>query len=1152
MVAADMHPSIADLAAFTLGTLDDAALAAVEAHVADCPTCQERAAESTGDNLVDVLRRVHASALRQTDTVTQTYTPRPVSADADAATRSYYGVPVELAQHDRYRVVRLLGEGGMGCVYEAEHRVMQRPVALKVINSAYTSRPAAVERFRREVRAAARLAHPNIVTTYDAEDAGNTLFLVMEYVKGVSLARLVKERGPLPVAEACDYVRQAALGLQHAHERGMVHRDVKPDNLMLVASPVASAHGTASPVASAPGVVKVLDFGLAELTAERGRNLTEANVVMGTPDYMAPEQAEAPHGADIRADVYSLGCTFYYLLTGKVPFPAPTSLLKIIAHREQSLPEIAKARPEVPPELARILARLLAKKPEDRYQTPGEVAAALEPFARPAPISPLRKRRPLLASVLAAALLASVVLAGGVVYRIQTDKGELVITTLNDDVEVVIKQGGKQIDMIDTKTTKSIRLRSGAYDLELKDAPEGLKLDITNVTLMRDKTVLAKIERVTKEAAPADPSAAKIIQPLQRIPFSGGSRFSAVDVTQDGRSFLAARLDVDKVRVWDTQTGKLTCEIDGYVGRFTPDGGHVIASRATGDMGVHELPTGKVVQRFGSPDPCWNFFLSTAGTKLHKVTPNNHEIYDWASGKRLCRIPWRENIRAFLAHDGQYLLRQPNEKAPLQVLDTATGKEVDAFRQLREVGLLSGMSADGNRLFCHEDWPYKIFDTATGKQVAEIQYGAGSALSGNGRLFLTSTMQRDHYGVWDVDSGRLLALLQFSAPFEGLYEVHVSRDGRYAVCAGPGDFVYVFRLPDPPPTASGVRPLGGPADGKHGNRSSFLARIIEPSLYFHPDVSRFSADGKYLCMLDNVEDNPKTKVIRVWDAETGKLVRAFADVDSPATGATFTPDGKQLLACHLDGTFRLWNLATGGQQQARQFARPKGYHTTLWCFSPDGKHVATSEAVSQGMRHFRVWEYETGRERVTAVPLAPDSWQHYCRFTPDGNSLVTLDTCDIAATDGYSQIRLHDLESGKWAQTVKVQGWIGKTAGFRDDGRQVGVGRYRSAGGLGFEFFDLANGKSAGYIALGVKEADDFRMTPDGRFGVCATEDRAVRFFDLRSGKEVCRLPTEVREGGRVWILVSPDSRRVAVGRADGAGGVSLFRLPDPPAKNKP
>src|SRR5262249_45272400 len=155
-------------------------------------------------------------------------------------------------------------------------------------------------RFRREVCAASRLSHPNIVHAYDTENAGETHFLVMEYVDGISLGRLLKDRGPLPVAEACAYIRQAALGLQHAYERGMVHRDVKPDNL----------------IRCADGRVKVLDFGLAALTAERGSALTDLNAIMGTPEYMSPEQAEDARTADIRADIYSLGCTLYHLLTG--------------------------------------------------------------------------------------------------------------------------------------------------------------------------------------------------------------------------------------------------------------------------------------------------------------------------------------------------------------------------------------------------------------------------------------------------------------------------------------------------------------------------------------------------------------------------------------------------------------------------------------------------------------------------------------------------------------------------------------------------------------------------------------------------------------------------------------------------------------------
>jgi formylglycine-generating enzyme required for sulfatase activity len=233
-----------------------------------------------------------------------------------------------------------------------------------------------VERFRREVEAAAKLSHPNIVTAHDAEQAGDTHFLVMEFVEGISLAELVAKQGPLPVPQACGCIRQAALGLQHAHERGMVHRDVKPQNLMLT---------PASPIASAPGggIVKLLDFGLARFVSEtpQANALTRENAVMGTPVYMAPEQACDAHAAGIRADIYSLGCTTYFLLTGDPPFAGATAIEYLAKHLTQEPTPIETLRPEVPTEVAAIVRKMMAKKPEERYQTPAEVAQALEPFA---------------------------------------------------------------------------------------------------------------------------------------------------------------------------------------------------------------------------------------------------------------------------------------------------------------------------------------------------------------------------------------------------------------------------------------------------------------------------------------------------------------------------------------------------------------------------------------------------------------------------------------------------------------------------------------------------------------------------------------------------------------------------------------------------
>ncbi len=280
----------------------------------------------------------------------------------------------------QYVLLERLGEGGMGQVFKARHQKMGRIVALKVIRKEHLNNPLAVRRFRREMQAAAQLSHPNIVVAYDADEVGDSLFFAMEYVEGIDLGRLIKESGPLPVAEACDYLRQAALGLQHAHERGMVHRDIKPPNL-LVSRP-AGLRTDGAPVARP--LLKILDMGLARLSDNEGAHvgslLTQDGKVVGTPDYMAPEQARNSHTTDIRADLYSLGCTAYYLLTGQVLFQGGTAMEKLFKHQMEEPRPVEQLRPEVPPAVGAIVRRLLAKRPEGRYQTPADLARALEPF----------------------------------------------------------------------------------------------------------------------------------------------------------------------------------------------------------------------------------------------------------------------------------------------------------------------------------------------------------------------------------------------------------------------------------------------------------------------------------------------------------------------------------------------------------------------------------------------------------------------------------------------------------------------------------------------------------------------------------------------------------------------------------------------------
>ncbi|MBX9622487.1 MAG: DUF1080 domain-containing protein, partial [Gemmataceae bacterium] len=280
-------------------------------------------------------------------------------------------VPPELTAGGQYANVRELGRGGMGVVYLARNTRMDRDEVLKVVDRRLLDKPGAAERFLREIRSAAKLQHTHVVAAYSAPTLGDLLVFAMEYVPGEDLEKLVRTRGPVLVPNACFYAYHAALGLQHAHERGMVHRDIKPSNLILTR-------------AGGKSVVKVLDFGLAKATSEKGPDggLTRDGQMMGTPHYIAPEQIRDTARADIRADIYALGCTLYFLLTGRPPFDGRSLFDILRAHQEAEPEPLDRARPGLPVGLAAVVGKMMAKDPARRYQTPGEVAKELAGFVR--------------------------------------------------------------------------------------------------------------------------------------------------------------------------------------------------------------------------------------------------------------------------------------------------------------------------------------------------------------------------------------------------------------------------------------------------------------------------------------------------------------------------------------------------------------------------------------------------------------------------------------------------------------------------------------------------------------------------------------------------------------------------------------------------
>ncbi len=339
----------------------DSELAALIRQFSDREHMEAVAAETVAEHLV----------ITPVDTPTVA-TSNNADTDAPPLPTAPSVPPAELGVGSRlgpYRILAKLGQGGMGAVYQARHSRLDKVVAIKILSAQVTQQADAVIRFEREMRAVGKLSHPHIVQAFDAGEIDGTHYLAMEYVEGVDLQQLVKDRGPLPVSDACQAIRQAALALAAAHGAGLVHRDIKPSNLLM----------------DKDGQVKLLDLGLALLSEDTGAavELTTSGQAFGTPDYMAPEQWEDAHTADARTDLYALGCTLYHLLVGRPPYATEryrTAVGKMKGHVNDPIPDLQAERKNVPVEVVAIYTRLMAKLPAERFQTAAELVGVLAPF----------------------------------------------------------------------------------------------------------------------------------------------------------------------------------------------------------------------------------------------------------------------------------------------------------------------------------------------------------------------------------------------------------------------------------------------------------------------------------------------------------------------------------------------------------------------------------------------------------------------------------------------------------------------------------------------------------------------------------------------------------------------------------------------------
>jgi serine/threonine protein kinase/WD40 repeat protein len=839
------HPTADRLSAFGLGKLDDEELAKIESHVASCEMCCQRLRSSPPDNLVQLVRGADVRSSLE----------RRLEAGR---------LPEWLAAHPRYDVERLLGAGGMGDVFKARHRLMQRAVALKVISPKLMYRAAAVERFQREVQAAAQLSHPNIVAAFDAEEAGGNHFLVMEFIEGKSLDRVVAEQGPLSIPRACDFIRQAALGLQHACAHGMVHRDIKPQNLMLTAG----------------GQVKILDFGLARFRSEsepvvespaatvvpagtvaeaippaplwtrpagcdrdqtsaetpsrdatadasRGRigaagyeeasramegpsgePLTGDGSVMGSPGYIAPEQVREAHAADTRSDIYSLGCTLYFLLAGQPPFSG-TVAEKLEAHERKSPQPLGQVRPDVPAGLTAVLDRMLAKDPAQRYQKPIQVAEALAPFT-----AALRRRYWCwIAATSAVLLLASgLVLAqtelGAAMARLALNKGELILETEDPDVQVEVLKDGERVRLLEPKTSTQINLNVGDYEVRLFAGKEGLRLSPDRFTLSRGGKQLVTVH--SPNGGPALSSGADEV-----ICWWGhrtGEGVWSVAFSPDSRRALSCG-DDGYVRQWDiaSRKEKWACPIHERSLRdvaVSPDGRTALVAVYDHTVRVLDMATGKELRRFeGHKAKVHGVSFSRDGRLALSAGGTSDPSQEQDNSVRLWEVATAKEIQRFQGHrgwvrtavfspDARYVLSASLDRT-LRLWDVRTGEEVHRFLG-HEEGILSAVFSPDGRQALSASWDrtIRLWRVATGEELRRFEGHADTVesvvFSSDGCQALSASKDST-LRLWDVATGE--QLLEMRGHTGMVHAAALSRDGQYALSGGRDGSVRLWRLP---------------------------------------------------------------------------------------------------------------------------------------------------------------------------------------------------------------------------------------------------------------------------------------------------------------------------------------------------------------------
>jgi WD40 repeat protein/serine/threonine protein kinase len=1037
-----------------------------------------------------------------------------------------------------YVLLERLGEGGMGQVFKARHVKLGKIVALKIIRKDRLNNTEALRRFHREILVAAQLSHPNVVHSYDADQVGDRHLITMEFVDGIDLSRLVRERGALSIRAACEYIRQAALGLQHAHEHGLVHRDIKPSNLLL-----GRTSGSQS-----VGLIKLLDLGLARVLSIAGEEapseLTQAGALVGTPDFIAPEQARNAHTADIRADLYSLGCTFFFVLTGQTVFPGGSMTEKVLKHHWDPAPGVETVRAEVPPIVAAIVRKLLAKRPDDRFQTPAVLAQALDRVLSPGGMEMPVPPEWLVSSLPAAEPVAALPMA--IPAAEPHPMAEAILATPTSGTDLTTPMRELPARPIRRSPHRPLMLIGGGFLAVLATLlvafvwPRGESRPTPNARATfptQAELASSPLDKLSRDRVPpADRVALQAKEVVAVLGEHRGRHFGAiraVAIAPDGQSIYSAG-DDDVVRIWDAHTlqarGVLTVGSSSLTSMAcSADGKLLAAGDYGGTVRLWDLTRSPIrdpsTLRHGADAIATLAFASDNKMLAVALEDRTVQLWDLLSGgpqKSSVLSGHKDDVTALAFSPDSRVLATGGRDRTIRLYEWAGG----GF-QFREAlsghteGITSLAFAPKSRTLASaaDDKTFRLWDIVPKQAQRGVSFPldavASSLTFGPSRDFLICGREDGIIGIYDLTGAkpRLKARLEETT---GINTIAWSNRGPMLASGSNGGTVRAWDWNDGEP-----RELAPPRG--HTARVGAIA--------FAPDGQSLATGGD--------------ETVRLWDMNALEPKELAAlNARGTVTSLAYTPDGKRLAAgSRFDPLIRLWEL-------------PATVPRT-WPMAPDDESRAAAVAFlnnrtlvtggrdTERTGTIRLWDI-AGSEPQPGTVLRGHTGQV--------GAVVPFKSGERLATGGGvdQTVRIWDIDRKRELhQFLGLKGGIVGPVAISPDGNQLVYASASAPVGMGLSSYvvhvwDLAAQppKQLPSLPGHTTTVRAVAFAPDGKLLATADDDGRLILWEAATGKNL----NDWKLSGAITSLAfAPDSRHLAVG--NGNGTAYIMRLKPAPRR---